>query len=269
MNKPLKIAIAVSSALIAMSTQAAEWSDTSIGIRTGSQFQEPFNGKSISKTIYNFKHVSGYKYGTNFFNADLLQSDSTDSNAQEVYVVYRNTVDLGKATGKSFAFGPFRGTGITAGFDWNTKNDVGYQSKKRMFVVGPTLMVDVPGFLDVSLLLLAESNFPKGIVSRYSYKTHPMLTAAWGIPVGGAGLSFEGFINVIASKGKDEFAGNTATETNLDAALMYDIGAPMGAGKNTFKVGIGYQYWKNKFGNLSSVPGSLAKTTMLKAEYHF
>lgn len=263
--------IAAASALAAsQSAQAAEWSDTSIGYRYGSNFQEPYNGKSITKNIFNITHASGYKYGSNFLNVDLLQSNSVDSNAQEAYVVYRNTLDIGKVTGKTYAFGPVRGLGLTAGFDWNTKNDPGYASKKRMLVIGPTLMVDVPGFLNVSLLVLQESNMPKSLTSRYTYKTHPMLTAAWGIPVGAVpGLSFEGYMNYISAKGTNEFGGGTSPETNFDATLFYDVGTLMGAGKNTFRVGVGYQYWRNKFGNPSNVPGSLAKTPMLRADYHF
>jgi hypothetical protein len=81
------------------------------------------------------------------------------------------------------AFGPVRGLGVTAGVDVNAKTDAGYNSKKRMAVAGPTLMLDVPGFLNVSLLVLWESNAPYNTFSktstpRYSYKIHPMLTAA-------------------------------------------------------------------------------------------
>lgn len=262
---------AMAGALAAATGQAAaaDWSDTSIGMRYGTKFAEPFNGQDISKKIVNLTHVSGYKYGSNFFNADVLLSDGKDSNAQEVYVVYRHTLDLGKVTGKTFAFGPVRGVGVTAGFDLNTKNDPGYASKKRMVVLGPTLNMDVPGFLNVSLLALWESNQPNGIPTRYSYDTHPMLNMAWGIPLGGSGFAFEGFMNYIASKGKDEFGGSTAPETNIDAAIMFDIGAAAGGPKSTFRVGVAYQYWRNKFGNPKSVPGSLAKTPMIKAEYHF
>ncbi|MBA9873449.1 outer envelope protein, partial [Ralstonia insidiosa] len=35
------------------------------------------------------------------------------------------------------------------------------------------------------------------------------------------------------------------------------------------RAGIEYQYWRNKFGNPASVPGSLAKTPMVRVEYHF
>ena len=141
--------------LCSIAAQAADWSDTYIGYRYGTDFAEPFNSKEISKNILNFNHVSGYKYGSNFFNADLLLSDENDpsskgasSGAQEVYVVYRHTLDLAKATGKDFKFGPVRGMGAVVGFDFNTKTDAGYNSKKRMLVAGPSFMMDVPGFFE-------------------------------------------------------------------------------------------------------------------------
>lgn len=262
---------------------AADWSDTSISYRYGTKFAEPFNSQDISKNIVNFSHVSGYKYGTNFLSADLLMSDKKDpssagsqTGAHEVYVVYRHTLDLGKVTGKDFKFGPVRGLGLTAGFDYNTKTDAGYNSKKRMAVLGPTLMMDVPGFLNVSLLELWESNAPYSTftntgVNRYSYDPHAMLNLVWGIPIG-AGFSFEGFANFIATKGKNEFGGPTKPETNIDMQVMYDASPVLGASKNTFKVGLEYQWWKNKFGNDSSGPagkGAFAKTPMIRAEYHF
>jgi hypothetical protein len=186
-------------------------------------------------------------------------------------------VDVAKVTGKEYKYGVMRGFGGTFGFDWNAKNDAGYNSKKRMAVAGPTVMFDVPGFLNVSVLALFESNAPcstfpgGGCVARYRYKTHPMLTGAWGIPIGSSGWSFEGFANFIASKGRDEFGAQTKPETNFDAQIMYDVGAMMGS-KGTFKVGFEYQYWKNKFGNDASGPagpGAFAKTPMIRAEYHF
>ena len=260
---------AVALSMGAADAGAVEWSDTSIGYRYGTQFAEPFVGDGIHKNIFNFTHASGYKYGTNYLNVDFLQSDSKDANAQEAYVVYRHTLDIGKVFDKNLSAGPIRGYGLTAGFDWNTKNDPGYASKKRMLVVGPTVMMDVPGFLNISLLMLWESNEPVGVTSRYHYKAHPMLNAAWGIPIGSTGLSFEGYANYIAAKGNNEFGGGTAPELNIDAMLMYDLGTPLHLGKNTLRVGIEYQYWRNKFGNPASVPGSLAKTPMVRAEYHF
>ncbi|TFW22291.1 outer envelope protein [Duganella callida] len=267
----------------ACTAQAADWSDTSLSYRYGTRFAEPYNDQDITKNIVNLSHVSGYKYGKNFFSVDLLMSSELDpsaagsnSGAHEAYVVYRNTLDLGKVTGNNYAFGPVRGVGATVGFDFNSKTDAGYNSKKRMVVAGPTLMMDVPGFLDISLMALWESNAPYNTYTnqatpRYAYRTHPMLTAAWGIPFTlGIPLSFEGYANFIAAKGSNEFGGGTAPETNIDMQIMYDISETLGTPKNTFKVGIEYQYWKNKFGNPDrTVPGATARTPMVRAEYHF
>jgi opacity protein-like surface antigen len=283
-----KTTIAASAAALMLLTgaaQAADWSDTSISWRYGTQFAEPFNGNDISKHIFALTHASGYKYGSNFFNVDLLQSDSNDpgsltqsSGAQEAYVVYRHTLDIGKLRGADVKWGAIKGVGATFGFDWNTKNDVGYNSRKRMLVAGPTLMWDVPGFLNTSVLLLRESNAPSGafppistVRDRYTYDIHPMLTANWGIPVA-EGWSFEGYVNLIASKGRDEVGNKTGTETNLDMQLMYDVGSQFGQPKNRFRLGLEYQYWNNKFGNTSATTGGLgqrASTPMVRAEYHF
>ena len=283
-NLVLKSCLAI--AMISGATaHAADWSDTSISFRTGSKFAEPFNPDDVKKNIIGLTHVSGYKYGSNFFNVDFLQSDSKDpgslnqtAGAQEAYMVYRHTLDIGKLQGSDIKFGPIRGVGATFGFDWNTKNDVGYNSRKRMLVAGPTLMWDVPGFLNTSILLLSESNAPSGafppisnVKSRYSYDTHAMLTANWGIPIAGV-ASFEGYANFIAKKGKDEVGSETGAETNIDMQVMFDISGAVGAGKNTLRVGVEYQYWNNKFGNTSASTfgkGYKAQTPMLRAEYHF
>lgn len=277
-----KKSIVAASVLLAVGitgASAADWSDTYIGWRYGTQFGEPFNKNDIRKNIFNFGHVSGYKYGTNFLNVDMLLSDDKDSlngssGAHEVYVVYRHTLDFGKITGKpeSFKWGPIRGVGFTAGFDYNNKSGDGYQSRKRMLVAGPTVMFDVPGFLNVSVLQLWESNAPRTHPQRYHYDAHPMLNAAWGIPLGSLPLSFEGYLNYIASKGKNEFGGPTKPETNIDAMIMYDASSLVGAKAKTFRVGLEYQYWRNKFGNDHSGPagdGAFAKTPMIRAEYHF
>jgi len=280
-----KILSFIALAAVAAGVQAADWSDTSLGVTYGTKFAEPYGSTNISKNIYTLKHVSGDKYGTNFFNADMLQSNSEDkvangnSGAQEVYVVYRRLFDLQKITGKSYAFGPVKDVGVTAGFDWNTKND-SYASKKRMLVVGPTFMMDVKqGFFNASVLLLDESNAPN-TMARYHYKNHAALSLAWGVPTGINNLGFEGWADYIGAKGNDEDGNATKAETHINAALMYDVSASVGAAKNTFKVGAGYEYWKNKFGNSTTDtisfsapkqagPGATAKTPFIKAEYHF
>jgi hypothetical protein len=289
------LAIAIALGLNAAMALAADWSDTSIGWRYGTRFAEPFETNDISKNIVDFQHVSGYKYGVNFFNVDLLMSDSKDAaacpnfnctgDAQEAYVVYRNNIEWGKVSGTPAKFPGVRDLALTLGFDWNAKTDSGYNSKKRMLVWGPTAEIDVPGFLNVGVLGLNESNAPcttfpppavgyppSGCVSRYTYKTHPMLSTSWGIPIGSWPVSYEGFFLWIASKGTNEFGGPTKPEINWDSEIMLDVGRVVGGPKGVFKVGFEYQYWKNKFGNDYkgiAGPGAFAKTPMIRAEYHF
>jgi len=281
-----RAALFAACAACCLAARAADWSDTSIGYRWGNKFAEPFEGDSIPKSIFDFQHASGYKYGTNFFNVDMLLSSSKDpsapgssAGAQETYVVYRHMLDLGKVTGKNLGWGPIRGYGITAGFDYNAKTDAGYNSKKRMPLLGPTVQMEVPGFLNISVLELWESNAPyndftQTATPRYSYKPHPMLSLAFGINfnVGPVPLAYEGFAVYIASKGTNEFGGPTAPETNWDSQLMYDLSPVFGAGPKTFRVGYEYQFWKNKFGNPASGPagdGAYAKTNMIRLDYHF
>ena len=115
-------------------TPAAEWSDTSLSWRIGNRFGEPFNPLPIRKNIVALTHASGYQYGTNFFNIDLLQSDRNDpgsltqrSGAQEAYVMYRHTFDIGKLRGQvtRFAGQDQRRVGQKLGFDAGEGRSVG------------------------------------------------------------------------------------------------------------------------------------------------
>lgn len=264
---------------------AADWSDTAVSWRYGSRYAEPYNPEHISKHIVALTHVSGYQYGSTFVNLDLLQSDRNDASspsqrhgAQEAYLVYRHTLDIGALSATELRFGAVRGLGLTVGFDWNSKNDIGYNSRKRMLVAGPTLMWDVPGFLNTSILVLRESNGPSGayppiadVVGRYKFDNHAMLAVTWGIPVAER-VSFEGYGNFIAAKGPDEVGNGTGAETNIDMTLMYDASSHVGLPKNRFRVGLEYQFWNNKFGNTRRTTGGKgqrASTPMVRAEYHF
>src|SRR5258708_25864593 len=124
---------------------AADWSDTSLSYRHGSKFREPFNPENISKNIFALTHVSGYKYGINFFNVDALMSDKKDpananstEGAQEAYIVYRHTLDIGKIMKSEYKFGPMRGLGATAGFGWRAESDAGYKPQKAQAVLWST-----------------------------------------------------------------------------------------------------------------------------------
>ena len=254
-------------------TAASDWSDTFIGYRYGMQYREPANPNDITKSIVTVQHVSGYKYGTHFFNLDILLSNNKDpaagggGGAAEAYFVYRHDLSLSAVSGHPIKFRPVRDVGITAGFDLNTKNDA-FGSRKFKFAVGPTLQFDVPGFFNASLLYQTEHN-RNGIVGKnVAFDGTYDLNLAWGIPFSlGLPAKFKGFADYIGAKGIDGFGNKTKQETLIETALMWDAGSIAGK-KDTFYAGIGYQYWHNKFGNAPGV-GTQASVPQFKLEAHF
>ncbi len=267
-------AVAVASGMsLGFSASAADWSDTFVGYRQSDKFQEPGSGtNNIRKDIVSFTHVSGYKYGSNFFTSDFLMSDEKDpangggGGAQEVYAVYRHQLSLSAVSGSKVAFTAVKDVAITAGIDLNSKNDA-FAPSVRKFVFGPTLKFDVPGFLDVSLLLRTEQN-RNGIVGKsVTFDNAYGISIAWGIPLKSINSKFDGFIDYIGPKGKDGFGFETKAETLARAFVMYDLGS-LGGKPDTFYGGIGYEYWKNKFGGNANNYGDTT-ATMLALEAHF
>ena len=58
----------------------------------------------------------------------------------------------------------------------------------------------------------------------------------------------------------------------VDMALMVDIGPRLCYAKKKIRVGVGYQFWNNKFGNTRRTTGGAgqrASTPMLRADFHF
>lgn len=271
----MKYGAAAGVALLALSAQAAEWSDTSIGLSRGMNFKSPGSDVEVSKSIISLTHVSGYSLGTNFFNVDMLKSDRNEpasnnsrSPAQEVYVVYGHTLSLGKLTKKPMALGPIRDVGIYTGFDFSSKNDA-FSGSVLKVLVGPKVDLDVPGLLQVALLYKKEidNNSITGV--RVHYDDTYRVAVNWAFNFGlGLPAVFKGWGTYTGKMGKDGFGGPTAPETWIETALMWDVGSLAGKDK-TFYAGVGYQFIRNKFSVPSNVPGTRISAPMLKVEAHF
>jgi nucleoside-specific outer membrane channel protein Tsx len=272
-------ALFVVACLPVLPARASQWSDTFIGYRYGTDYREPTISRDVTKSIVQFQHVDGYKYGSNFLNVDTLLSDSKDpaagggSGATEIYIVYRHTLSYSKVTGDQIKWGPINDIGLTTGFDLNAKNNA-FAPRERKIFVGPTINFNVPGFLSIGPQLYQEWNH-EGITSPgkdITFKTTYCIAAAWGIPFKlGLPVVFKGFANYIGRKGKDGFGNETAPEFLMETALMFDVGSIFGQ-KNTFYAGGGYQYWHNKFGSDASKDpsgGSIASVPQIQFEVHF
>lgn len=270
--KPLFLAAALTCALSAtLSAHAADWSDTSISYRyiaKESAFVTDANGNKVdvAKQIVSLTHIDGYKYGTNFFNIDVLKSDSNNpangssvtspAGAEEVFAIYRHDLSLSAVSGVSLKKGIVKDVTLTAGFNLGAKND--YNAAAPMaLLLGPTVQFVLPtGFLNVGLQAYKENNNSayantNGQGSHQQFKTAAQLNAVWGIPFNAVVVpaNFKGFLSVTGPKGRGTANGDeTRTETLMDALVMFDVGSLSGK-KDVFLAGIGYRYWNNKFGN--------------------
>ncbi len=257
-------------ALAAVPASAADWSDTSLGYRTGTAFQEPANPDKIKKDIFNLTHASGYSLGSNFFSVDMLTSDEKDPSnnfgaspynkkqgAHEVYVTYKHSLNLGKVFGTKIDFGPVRGMDFTFGFDYAAKNTT-FAPAVYKLMAGPSFSFKVPGFLNVALLYYKEKNHnafggsktPIGGGTDVTFDGTYQVAAAWGIPValGKVNTSVKGFATFTGAKGKDGSAVETKLETLFRGYWMFDVSPLLGTKKGTWQIGPGFEYWDNKFG---------------------
>ena len=282
-KRTLLLLTVLTAALAASPARALQWDDNAIRYWWGPAFSEPGNPDNVPKNILSFTHVDGYKWGGNFLNIDLLYSTSgkgdpvqgqnevTSAGAAEVYIVYRHNLSLNKITGsKAFEVGGvLRDVGIELGVDLNTKNNA-FAARKIMPVAGLSASLNVPGFLNLGVLLDKEwnTNALTGADKEVTFDVTPMFTAAWGIPVFGP-ISFEGFALANLPKGKDGFGADTKTEVLLHPKVMIDLGPFWGS--KGYQIGAGWEYWLNKFGNDNSAAfnaGFKQSTVFLEAAIH-
>jgi nucleoside-specific outer membrane channel protein Tsx len=295
--KRLTLAALGLAVLAAVPASAADWSDTNIGYRTGNNFREPGKEMSIQKQIISFGHVSGNSLGGNFFTVDMLKSDANDpvnneanapkKGAQEVYVVYRNSLSFSKMTKSKVEFGPVRDIEWTTGFDYSAKNTQFAPSVYKL-MTGPTFSFKVPnGFATAGLQYYKEWNhnafgaYSAGGNNNVVFDGTWMFNGAWGlsIPVGKVDTKFKGFLSLTGPKGQDGANVKTVVETLGRAYWMFDFSPLLRAKKGTWQIGPGFEYWNGKFGDpsyrtLAATPAGRTvnptTTAMMAAlEYHF
>ncbi|HEY0798860.1 MAG TPA: hypothetical protein VGD50_06890 [Candidatus Baltobacteraceae bacterium] len=268
------------------SARADGWSDFWVGYRYGTNFREPTNPNPIAKSIPQFQYVSGDRMGSNFVNVDILMSDGVDpaggpvigglptnnnGGAQEIYIVARHELSFGGLLHHSFKSAIIRDVGLTGGFDFNSKDDE-FEPRVRKYFVGPTINFKAPGFASLSLLLKAEQNHNAFVGEYVGFAGTYQLEGSWGFPVHVLGQAkIVGFFTYSGAKGPNTDAypgipagGGTAPELLAESQLMWNVS---GKKKNVW-MGVGYQHWRNKFGNPPTVNGSQANTAQLEMEYH-
>jgi nucleoside-specific outer membrane channel protein Tsx len=240
-----------------------------VGLSYGTGFTEPGVGTGIKKAIANFTYTNGDTLGSNFLVIEALQSSRRDpaangSGAREYYGVFQRNLSMNALNGTASGVGPFKDVNLTARIDLGTKN-TRFASRPRKFRPGISASLPVPaGFWEAGIQAYYETNH-NGIVNKnVTFMTTWALTTAWDVPAGPG--SWVGFLDIIGPKGTDGFGAATKTEALLQVRYMFKV-ADTG-----LKVGVGYEYWHNKFGTDAAADptgGSITHAPVLMAEYHF
>lgn len=284
--------------LASVPATAAQWSDTYLGYRHGDKFQETGCNQDIVKDIISLTHVSGYAYGLNFFNLDVLRSasgvdSSTDgfntsrnsrvydnisntedgTGAQELYLAYFHVLSMGKVFKQDLRFGPVKDIGLETGFDFNSKNTA-FAPKVTKYYFGPRFDFDVQnGYFALAFLAIKEKNNNSDIDSHFD--TNSFLAYQYGRSV-----SFNWAFRAALSGSKDIALGpvdstfkgwmnitgpkgkdgfGNSTKTETQAELAWMFDLGKAWGhKGAVYVGPGYAYWNNKFGEKNVDDGGLS-----------
>jgi nucleoside-specific outer membrane channel protein Tsx len=287
-------AVLMAAATISAPAHAFEWVDDEVTVSFGPTYAEPGvasgthpRGSEIAKEVVTFTHADGFAYGTNFVNVDILKSSGADpannstAGAIELYGIYRNVLSGNKISGtNNFAFGPVQDVGWETGGDLETK-DTTFAPNKKLFVVGPQFSLVIPsylggkdGFFNISLHFSKEWN-NNGIVGKpVDFDPAFEMETGWSLPMpftlGGYPVAFKGFANLVSPKGRDGFGDETKTEILVHPKMMVNLGELIHGNKDRLEVGIGFEYWYNKFGNdHTKTPGAIEMTPLILATYKF
>lgn len=231
---------------------AQVWSSTNVQLLRGTGYTEPFNPNDVSKTILTVENVSGWSWGKTFAFVDVAQSGRQEVGAfsggaeapTDVYGEVFAYASLSKLTGKSWAAGPVADVSLAVGINAGRKSSE-LKPRPRAYLAGLSFdaALPMPGFASVDVF--AYSDHGGTAFGKPNYKTTYQITPAWGIPfeVGGMGFEFNGFVDIIGSRGQ-----GTVRQVLAQPQLLVDVGRHFGMPKQAFLLGVEYQYWKNKFG---------------------
>lgn len=213
--------------LSASAARAADWSQTNIQFLHSNDYRT-VNGSYLSQTVVTFEHLSGWKYGSNFFFFDLGSPDTENSN------VYYGEFS------PAFSFSKM---GLIPKFENSVFKDAALQFNfelaqapaRRVNLVGLTFEWNIP-YIDylATQFLYRDALGVSGSTGQF--------TVVWLV-------RFEPFTMPMEFSGFIDWAGKEETlsdNLHTQASLLFDFART--DLKAPFKVGLEYKYWNNKYG---------------------
>jgi hypothetical protein len=249
------------------------------------------------KEVLEITHFDVWKFGTNFFDIQGLQSGNKDPaspcvtgqgciGATEVYGLFRSTLGFNEIFGtKTFSAGPLKDVSFEFGADANTENNP-FHPEKKDIVAGLQFAFGLPynGFFNVStmwyqewnhegLFPLAAGTYPAGLGNSVQFQPTYDVELVYSMPLGflpsSIPLKVNGFTDIHGPKGPDGFGQPTKEEVLSETHLTLDAGQVFAGKPNWIDVWAGYRYWYNKFGadhNLNT--NAIESTALVGITWH-
>jgi hypothetical protein len=254
-------------------------------------------GTSVTaKNVAEYTHFDVWKYGTNFFDIQGLQSDNRDPaspcvpgqgciGAVEVYALFRSTLGFNELSGtKMFSAGPLKDVSFEFGADANTENNP-FTPEKKDAVAGLQFAFALPykGFFNVSPMFYQEWNheglfpistaaaYPAGFGRSVQFQPTYDVELVYSQPLGflPVPLKVNGFTNIHGPKGSDGFGTPTKEEVLSETHLTLDAGQMLAGKPNWIDLWAGYRYWYNKFGaDHKLTPFAIESTALAGITWH-
>ena len=225
MKKTL-LTLAVASTL-SVSAQAEQfWSDNSVSVLQGSDYEFNKDNKESNLTTMTLEHVSGHSWGGVFAFVDRHVA----GDFQETYAEVSPSFTLAKMDGVV--------SSVNAAFTYESGAVSGGISQDNyLYGVGTDLKIPGMDFASATLYYAANKN-------TFGTSNDKQITLTYGYSAGNFAL--DGYIDYSFDNNEDDGVNNVDS-FHFNPQITYNLGPALGT-SNKVKLGVEYSYWDNQFG---------------------
>jgi hypothetical protein len=239
---------------------AINWANTEIHIQNGTLEQVGTDGAESKTTTLTLQHAHGWSLGENFFFIDYAKSNSNQrgrnpfnqgADDNSFYGEWYSFLSLNKAVNYTPRLGLINDIGPLLGVNFAPDVDSWW------LLPGIRFSLDLPGFHFSNIDITAFINQGSGSSTDNQFviideSTSWMADFNWAYPfsIGQTNWSLEGHIEYINGRHQHSNFGDTKLSDWVLAQpqLRLDAGQLLFNKKDTFFIGLEYQYWHNKLG---------------------
>lgn len=224
------------------------WSTTEAHFQYGRLDAPTFVGGASSNTIIlTLQHVSGWKYGDNFFFVDIGDDEVDDGfNDRDVYLEWYTYLSLEKILDRDIRLGWITDVGLIGGINF------GADANFVKWLPGLRFSWDIPGFTVFDTAFFAYLDDTDGVASGGAPSETDSFLIDWvfayPFSIGRHDFSIEGHAE-FAGPRRDEFGNDVSWWILAQPQFRYDLGKTLFHAPQKLYAGIEWQIWVNKVGD--------------------